>query len=961
MINFLLDGKKIHIKKAADAAVAETSSSKQKQGAKQVLVHCKACKDNSADTPFSEMKGWPSSEPNQCCGCYLICGPFGKLLGWAGFIDLMASSETFRSKVQAAKQKLGDLSGMSTPSLASAAAPQQDHRLQVQQSQGVQIRIFRRGRLLQKKERKFHGETFTAKQLNLHQEVKVKEGSFLAKGHLVSLPSSELEVEVGCCLEVTSSTMLLDEADMHEELAERAVQAAFDQGALGTHRKGAPFREFLRGRCPTISDLAGRADRCEKKKFKRSGTGLADSAKTKNKKKGGDSSSDSSDDKGSASGKSSSPSSSEDEGDAKGAEEKEKPQAVADDATTEPKTPKKKVEGTALTAVVLSPVSGVAHLLARSSSADFTSASFKVVAGSLTLECVGKKPLDVPTAVVDQDILSDDGASTVRSYRTGAAGRKPTEKSKKRAALPPSHWIASLVFWDALNGMIDKRIPLQANNCIDREKKKESGDAEGVKALTAHLKIYTLASSLCHDKVQDETEEDILAALTSMHTFKQKLPIGVCLGIWKKVCNDMLKSFKLSAPKESLAKFCNMIRPYCRKCGGTRDVKADDFQISEPWLCVLMKVWTHSKAAQYFSQYVTDAFCALISTRADFGPLLLFIAEITQLVDGLPDDEDPHDSVFAAMCQSQELACSLSTLISGEVGLQTDFASFDSLAKLADQPSDGPCTMTSRVATAVSENDKLSTKLGQQARIAKALQAHGPTLQKHMTLINKIVDDVENGAKELGAAIQAYEKYSVFFSPDTCLNGFKKLVSSKLLHLAAIAASEEKKLEVQLVTQLQQVLQAAQRAMHTCSDFDEPIASLAARIVALSDLDKTIHLARALQAFEDSGRKEVAMTKLSEGLQAVPKFALSSSDAEKMKQVLGGLWSAECLNYNMLEESYMAAATQALSVVAGWLDKKTQDLVALRCDALKCSRPIEEVMQAPEEGTEGETRRQSSQ
>ena len=167
---------------------------------------------------------------------------------------------------------------------------------------------------------------------------------------------------------------------------------------------------------------------------------------------------------------------------------------------------------------------------------------------------------DVPKAV-EQDILSDDGATSVWSCRTTGAGKKTTEKSKQRAALPPSHWIAGLVFWDALNGYIDKRIPLQANNCIDREKKKDNGDSEGVKALAAHMEIHTLATSLCHDRVQDQTEEDILAALTSMQTWKQKLPIGVCVGIWKKKCSDMLKSFKLAAPKESLAQFCDMLRP----------------------------------------------------------------------------------------------------------------------------------------------------------------------------------------------------------------------------------------------------------------------------------------------------------------------------------------------------------------------------------------------------------------
>ena len=175
---------------------------------------------------------------------------------------MMQTSELFANKVTELKLKLPD----DPTTMQKPAGPVQENDMQVSQSSGVRVKVFRRGHILGKRERTFDGASFSAKQLNLKQHARLQEGKFKTSGHLVSLPNSTLECEVSCLLDVRTSTSIMKNCDLQDSLSDAALTNAFQNAQFGAHNSEKPFVEFLCGKSPSLSDLANRADRADKMK-----------------------------------------------------------------------------------------------------------------------------------------------------------------------------------------------------------------------------------------------------------------------------------------------------------------------------------------------------------------------------------------------------------------------------------------------------------------------------------------------------------------------------------------------------------------------------------------------------------------------------------------------------------------------------------------------------------------------
>lgn len=80
----------------------------------------------------------------------------------------------------------------------------------------------------------------------------------------------------------------------------------------------------------------------------------------------------------------------------------------------------------------------------------------------------------------------DDSLSAISVGSNGKA---------KRGNLPPEYWIQKCPLLDGMLGPIDRRIPLQASNCVDRGRKK-GGDNAGADKLQRHLKDFAIAQGL---------------------------------------------------------------------------------------------------------------------------------------------------------------------------------------------------------------------------------------------------------------------------------------------------------------------------------------------------------------------------------------------------------------------------------------------------------------------------------
>ena len=229
-------------------------SKSSSSGSKAPVSHCAACKANSSDVKFALLEKLPAAVPGQCSDCYNVLAPTANIVNWSDFCSLM-QDPGFAGRVAAQK-------AANAAKQPSALAGHHDaHDLQVTQRSAVQVRVIRKGKLLQRKHRQFNGRRFTAKQLKLKHAVKLQHGKFVAAGHIVSMPNQELEVEVSCTLDVATQSTIMNLNALQDDLLTNAIEKAFASGDWNQHEQGKPFLALMRGSVPSLDDIAQRAER----------------------------------------------------------------------------------------------------------------------------------------------------------------------------------------------------------------------------------------------------------------------------------------------------------------------------------------------------------------------------------------------------------------------------------------------------------------------------------------------------------------------------------------------------------------------------------------------------------------------------------------------------------------------------------------------------------------------------
>lgn len=905
------------------------------------------------DQPFSVALGWPGAVREQCCRCYLVYCPLAAVLeNWKAFCELASSSPLFKEKILAAKMQQQD---PKTIDKSSLAGPRANHDLQITQASGVQIRILRRGQVLQRKDRRFHGQSYSAKQLKLKRHIKIKEGDFGVSGHIIGLAGSGLEVEVACTMHVSSSSTVLQASSLQEAVSQSALKKAFAAGSFGGNEKGKPFLDLLLDKCPTHGDLALRADRCVKAKqarSKRLGGGASPKKKARTSGAAAQTSSDSSSESGeedksssSNSGGSDSDNDEEAQDDEQEAEkeEGEKKEEAESTLETPRKQKPKQSDGEFLHALQeaqnKSPASAASPFVAGPA---HVSTSFKIiVADGVELNCVDKQPLQFRKCR-SQDLADIDetsvGGDSVGTRATGGGGEK------RRGALPPSYWIDKLCLWSALSGPCDLRIPTQANMCIEREKKK--GEVEGPKELHNHMKIYALAKSIAQEEIMLLNDEDVTAALLQMQKVSQAIPYSVCVGLWRRQCNQVLDAFKMQAPEGMVRHFLQMIRPF----KVLADKKCFAFWVQEPRLAILLDMWPPKRASREVATLIADSVCTLIGSRSHFDALQLFLKVTQETFDELPEEADPADLIFDVVVQTQRMARGLNILLVADITLKTDFDCYKDLQFLV-QPQEAPGLILPRVASAVAGNISLSSKLSQTTRTVKALKEHGPILQNQMSLMTNMPDSdcSEKCCDLLTEAAQAYEKYSVMV-PSECLRGFKDMFTTKLVALSskvtqAPPAATTSTDGADLLSKLKTALVLAQRIFHHSDAFDQILVNVTDLQQSMSNKDKVSQLVQAIDTFENSDYMTENMITLSTSLQALPLFQLSETEIVRLQSSEKTL--AASINYTPGDTTHMNAACACLKSITDRLGKEAQGRTQLRTEALQCLRLLLDETQKP--------------
>ena len=158
---------------------------------------------------------------------------------------------------------------------------------------------------------------------------------------------------------------------------------------------------------------------------------------------------------------------------------------------------------------------------------------------TLSISSANRADLVRHTPVSDSASVADTAFS---ESGTAAKGR----------ALAPLSWIPKTPLFEAMAAPHDKRFPLQAGKCVEREKGKVRGDIAGANQLQAHLKRFALAASLVESSVEIQDDADTITALLCMHMSpEQEIPPSVCNGILTRKVKALMDSLHATPIKRS--------------------------------------------------------------------------------------------------------------------------------------------------------------------------------------------------------------------------------------------------------------------------------------------------------------------------------------------------------------------------------------------------------------------------
>lgn len=785
------------------ASSAPSSSSKPDS----CLSHCTACGANSGDTPFSMHASLPLASTLQCTPCYEVWIQTANIMDWPMFANLYSDSPQFAENVEKAKHK-------------PKAPPRDEHGYAVKSKDAFEVRLLRRGRLLTKADLKFDSQKFTPKQLKLKHPVESgNECGFKAKGFIIMPPSSDLEVEVSCSVAVSKEVAFLEPgATTMEDIVEEGVRRALQDGHLPSNRK--PFLDLLQGKSPTLADLRSRAERCDRLRVnRRVAGGRGDDTSRK---------SDASDD--------------EEGSSENGEHEVSDKDGGNDDTSNDGDDPAAERPGRSIAAtpMAMMTTSRAPSMVASNSTPQKPKgeASFFVMpAATVVVECsnglVWRAETATGTANPSPIKLSgnfDDGMSTI------SAGSSVSKA--KRGSLPPDYWIQKCSLIDCMLAPVDRRIPLQASNCVERERKK-GGDSAGADRLQRHLRDFAIAQGLQEDTVETQDDCDTETAIAAMRRLGVPLVPGTLLGIFKRRLKQTMDMVKSDNSEQNFMKLLRMLLPFFA------DESAPKFEVKAPVLNSMLSLQPASVISKRFEQGMSEVLCSLIAScevTSDMAPLAKMIGLALDLLETLPDDADPPEPILRAIADCQKILRGLAMLLNPSIDESTDMTNLDDLLIL-DSP--GQCDKSSlihSVANAIANTEKTSLKLAMIVKRGVAWTTHGPQLQKHFVDMASIRDDMNSSAldanyKLLERAFVDFEKYSVSM-PDGSMTKFQERL------LAATVAFSTAQLSMPNLQQsahhsTQTLLQTAARCLPMAREIDAMIEQFAEKLRATSNDGKT--------------------------------------------------------------------------------------------------------------------------
>ena len=366
-----------------------------------------------------------------------------------------------------------------------------------------------------------------------------------------------------------------------------------------------------------------------------------------------------------------------------------------------------------------------------------------------------------------------------------------------------------------------------------------------------------------------------------------------------------------------------------------------------------MQILPAAKAARQVEAFMTDALCGLIGSRTDFLALMNMCEKLMAMLVLLPDDADPDDSIFNVIVDGRHVVAALRALVGGQISLGTDFTNFQDLEQLME-PTAEKKHIEARVSSAIASNDRLSVKASSICKISKTLFKHGPTLQQHMKQMKAITaapESVSQASQTFGEAIGCYEKYAVLI-PKECLTEYQQLIVDGLTNIQRVSLDAGGVGEAMLKDVLQS-LEAAQRVFHTCTQFDEPIGKVKAKLRQATEVDKETKFKSCLQLFEKSDLDTADMQALANSLEELKTFALTDEMMAMLAVTLGVVFtSLEYAKPGGSEE--VEAKAKVLTALAHRLGKDKQKLVSLKIAALQSARQLLQVLDkySSEEGAE---------
>ena len=901
---------------------SETAAAPSSVARHNTLTHCALCQANNKDVHFSVDDGRVGASPQQCTPCYEVFAPCSQVDTWSAFAARYRSDESFAARVDAAKNRR----------CFPGAGYQDMTQQEVTSSEAFVVKLSRKGFLLTKADLKFDQQKFTPAQLKLKNQVSVTTptGEQHSGFIIADARSSFLEVEVSTTTTVSSHDLVLPRATTTiEDMATLAMKKAMQRSDINVSGQGKHFLDLLHGKSITLQDLRSRAERAQKRKNNRqalpnrldcngSGDDMDGSSSSGTGTVGDDT--DGSDSAGD-----------EDDKDTRVSNVVEKPCEVRDSSCERSGNPKH-----AETEYGINLGSG--SVPRRQS----ITPKHQLRADKLTIQhadgvvsfCTADRTPNPTQPAQPEADLDGDGCSGARSLRSSRGAR---------GSLPPDYWVSKNNLYDAMVGPVDKRLQLQANNCVDREKAKKTGDMAAALRLEKHMKLFALAISLQEHIVEDQDEQDTNLAIAAMHRAREEIPPWTFWGIYKRRQKQVIASLHVEDREDNIAACVRMFKPFC-------EIDDQKFHVTSPMLGPLSLVIPPQAIVKQFQQAVVDLLVPRI-THAEGDDqkkrLSNAVGATLRELDTLPETADPPELIVQSLVEVKRVLRALLLLLEPSIDVATDLGVMDDLEKLNDAADLGKASdFATQIATMVKSSKGLSASLNVITRKASAWRNHGPTIKQHLERLHAERNQQTVGAEceLIEAALLAYEKYAVSL-PDGAAARVEQALYASASKLCdnALAAKSTTCDDVQ---RIQVMLQMASRALPFEARLDEYTQTVGTKLRTFNDGDKLCKFFAAAEALLECELACNAMDAVEAAASGCLGIEFGAEQSKKLDAIIASLWDKTSADLFIETGEANARTDRILAIMDTLSVKQSKDNGKVMKLRLECSRSLVRLREA---------------